>query len=228
MLYPIEWFAHSNFGGRFTAQLKNAGWDGIVVEGRADKACRINIVNDKVTIESANGIWGMDTWDNLGRNFPTGNAQIKIRRMGADRRWLYHPNPGRSLLRIGWKQEPPGSSPPWPRLSSSLCGFGGVFGSKNLKAISVIGTGKRTHSKSSRLSWKLGCGSGNFNGTWTIREEGMVGGMFFWINGSPAGANVTNNPILRNQCCSPCACACGSLRFLPQRLSSAFGQRGQQ
>ena len=25
MLYPIEWFAHSNFGGRFASQLKHAG-----------------------------------------------------------------------------------------------------------------------------------------------------------------------------------------------------------
>jgi len=63
MLYPIEWFAHSNFGGRFTAQLKYAGWDGIVVEGAADAPVWINIINDKVRIESADGIWGMDTWD---------------------------------------------------------------------------------------------------------------------------------------------------------------------
>ena len=32
MYYPIEWFNRSNFGGRFTAQLKYAGWDGIVIE----------------------------------------------------------------------------------------------------------------------------------------------------------------------------------------------------
>jgi len=32
-LYPVEWFGHSNYGGRFTSQLKFAGWDGIVVEG---------------------------------------------------------------------------------------------------------------------------------------------------------------------------------------------------
>ena len=53
MLYPVEWFGHSNFGGRFTSQLKYAGWDGIVVEGASDKPVWINIVNDKVTIESA-------------------------------------------------------------------------------------------------------------------------------------------------------------------------------
>ena len=64
MLYPIEWFGHSNFGGRFTAQMKFAGWDGIVVEGASDKPVYINVINDQVKIEDAtNGVWGMDTWD---------------------------------------------------------------------------------------------------------------------------------------------------------------------
>ena len=63
-LYPVEWFGHSNFGGRFTAQLKFAGWDGVVVEGASDQPVWLNIINDQVKIENAaNGIWGMDTWD---------------------------------------------------------------------------------------------------------------------------------------------------------------------
>ena len=63
MLYPIEWFGHSNFGGRFTSQLKFAGWDGIVVEGAASDPVWINIMDDKITIEDGKGIWGLDTWD---------------------------------------------------------------------------------------------------------------------------------------------------------------------
>ena len=60
MYHPVEWFNRSNFGGRFSTQLKYAGWDGIVVEGAADHPVWINIVNDKVNIESAAGIWGME------------------------------------------------------------------------------------------------------------------------------------------------------------------------
>ena len=55
-LYPKEWFGHSNFGLRFTAQMKFAGWDGIVVEGASEDPVWINVINDKVKIESANGI----------------------------------------------------------------------------------------------------------------------------------------------------------------------------
>ena len=31
--WPIGWFTRSNFGGRFAAMLKYAGWDGIVIQG---------------------------------------------------------------------------------------------------------------------------------------------------------------------------------------------------
>jgi aldehyde:ferredoxin oxidoreductase len=34
--YPIGWFTRGNFGGRFSAMLKYAGWDGIVLEGKAE------------------------------------------------------------------------------------------------------------------------------------------------------------------------------------------------
>ena len=34
---PIGWFTRSNFGGRFSSMLKYAGWDGIVIEGKAER-----------------------------------------------------------------------------------------------------------------------------------------------------------------------------------------------
>src|SRR4030042_5738290 len=64
--YPVEWFTRSNFGGRFSAQLKYAGWDGVVVEGAVsgtDDPVWVNIINDKVTIESARTLWGLDTME---------------------------------------------------------------------------------------------------------------------------------------------------------------------
>jgi aldehyde:ferredoxin oxidoreductase len=41
---PIEWFTRSNFGGRFSAMLKYAGWDGVVIEGQADRPVWVDIV----------------------------------------------------------------------------------------------------------------------------------------------------------------------------------------
>ena len=49
---PIGWFTRSNFGGRFSAMLKFAGWDGIVIEGRADEHVWLDIRNDRVKIRN--------------------------------------------------------------------------------------------------------------------------------------------------------------------------------
>jgi len=143
LLYPAEWFGHSNFGGRFTAQLKFAGWDGVVVEGASDEPVYISIVNDQVKIESAQGVWGMDAWD----------AQLEIsRRVVPDLKYgewfelaqncfttqipaVVACGPaGENKVRYGALLHGPGSQ-------AALGGYGGVFGSKNLKAISAIGTG---------------------------------------------------------------------------------------
>ncbi len=127
--YPIEWFTRSNMGGRFGTMLKAAGWDGIAIEGRSEQPVWIDIRNSDVKIKNAKGLWGLDTWQ----------AQLEIWQQvspGID------PKP--AVLVIG---------PAGEHLSRIAClihdaghaagqgGFGGVWGAKNLKAISVIGTG---------------------------------------------------------------------------------------
>ena len=142
--YPTGWFTRSNFGGRLGGQLKYAGWDGIVIEGKADKPVWIEILNEKVTFRDAAGLWGKDTretqeliwdkakvenhgWTDVGASRDSGRTTQKA-----------------AILTIG---------PAGENLSSLGClihdagnaagqgGFGAIFGSKNLKAISVRGTG---------------------------------------------------------------------------------------
>jgi aldehyde:ferredoxin oxidoreductase len=140
--YPIEWFNRSNFGGRFSTQLKYAGWDGIVIEGAADDPVWINIVNDSVTIEGAKGIWGLDIyetqeeiwrrvipgaklgeWATLGENYTTQKPAIVCIGPAGENRVRFA-----SLIHDAGNGAGQG-------------GFGAVWGSKKLKAISVIGTG---------------------------------------------------------------------------------------
>jgi len=61
---PIGWFTRSNFGGRFSAMLKFAGWDGIVIVGQADEPVWLDIRNDAVNIRNCSSLslWGTDTW----------------------------------------------------------------------------------------------------------------------------------------------------------------------
>jgi aldehyde:ferredoxin oxidoreductase len=141
--YPTPLFHRTNFGGRFATMLKLAGWDGVAVQGRAERPVWINIVNDKVTIEDAKTLWGLNTfetqgeilstvsgrtrfgeeWQQIGDTFTTARPQIVC--IGPV---------GESMSRVAALIHGSG-------VSARTGGFGGVFGSKNLKAISVIGTG---------------------------------------------------------------------------------------
>lgn len=142
--YPVNWFTRSNFGGRFGGQLKYAGWDGIVLEGKADAPVWIDIVNDKVVFRDAGDLWGKDTqetqklvwkmkeneehgWTEVGSSRDAGRTTQKpaIMTIGPA---------GENLSSLGCILHDAGNA-------AGQGGFGAVFGSKNLKAISVVGTG---------------------------------------------------------------------------------------
>jgi aldehyde:ferredoxin oxidoreductase len=141
--YPTCEFWRGNLGGRFGTTLKLAGWDGVVVEGKADKPVWINIVNDQVKIEDAKELWGLDTyetqakitstvggrtrfgdeWQQIGNDYTTARPQIVC--IGPV---------GEAKSRLAALISGSG-------ISARIGGFGAVFGAKNLKAVSVTGTG---------------------------------------------------------------------------------------
>jgi aldehyde:ferredoxin oxidoreductase len=140
--YPIGWFTRSNFGGRFCGMLKSAGWDGIVIEGAADKPVWVNVINDQVTIEDAGWLWGMDTWQTQQEIWKavTGDAKlgewVPVNGTSTTQRpaVLCIGPAGEHLCRSAALIHEAGHG-------ASQGGFGGVWGAKNLKAISVQGTG---------------------------------------------------------------------------------------
>ena len=215
MLYPIEWFGHSNFGGRFTSQLKHAGWDGIVVEGASSSPCWINIMDDRITIEDGKDIWGMDTWDTqdeIARRVIPDLKHGEWAEVGDERYTTQVPAvvccgvAGENKSRLGALVHGPGSQ-------AALCGFGGVFGSKNLKAISAIGTGAIPIADpkafmDARLWYN------KFQ--WDVdnpREGTRFLSMFYKVAGSaPGGGNVSNENIplvpSRAAACASCPRGC--------------------
>jgi aldehyde:ferredoxin oxidoreductase len=210
MLYPVEWFGHSNFGGRFTAQLKFAGWDGIVVEGASDEPVWINVVNDQVKIESANGVWGLNTWeaqDEISKRVIPGLKMGEWAELAQNCYTSQIPavvtcGPvGESLSRLGCLLHGPGSQ-------AALCGFGAVFGSKKLKAISVIGTGGTTIADpkafmDARLWFR------QFQ--WDVdnpRDPEIFENGYSLIAGKPKGGNVANRLPSRAAACASCPRGC--------------------
>ncbi len=143
--WPINWFSRSNFGGSFAGMLKLAGWDGVVVEGKSEAPVYINIIDDKVTLEDAKSLWGLDTYETQEEIWKLQSAKPPVR-YGSE--WQKLENnfstqrpaivtigqAGENKSRIGTLVHGPGSG-------AGQGGYGGVFGSKNLKAIAVIGTG---------------------------------------------------------------------------------------
>jgi aldehyde:ferredoxin oxidoreductase len=214
-LYPIEWFGHSNFGGRFTAQLKFAGWDGIVVEGASDRPVWINIVNDQVKIEDAKDIWGMDTWDTQEE---VSRRVIPTLRHGE---WAELANDchttqvpavvccgaaGENVTRIAALLHGPGSQ-------AALCGFGGVFGSKKLKAISAIGTGGvPIGDPKAFMDARLWFRQFQWDVDNPYQAERFEGQGYMLINGAPSGGNVSNRSIplvpARAAACASCPRGC--------------------
>ena len=144
--YPIGWFTRSNFGGRFSTQLKFAGWDGIVIVGKSPKKVWLNIVNGDVKLQDAADLWNLntrETQEEIWARVEPSKTENGWTNMGTSRdagRTTQHP----AVLTTGPSAEKFG---PMAALvhdagnGAGQGGFGGVFASKNLKAVSVVGTG---------------------------------------------------------------------------------------
>jgi aldehyde:ferredoxin oxidoreductase len=59
--------ACSNSGGYFGAELKFAGWDMVIIEGRASSPVYLSIENDKVELRDASHLWGKTVWETEGQ-----------------------------------------------------------------------------------------------------------------------------------------------------------------
>jgi aldehyde:ferredoxin oxidoreductase len=141
--FPTPLFHRSSLGGRFGTMLKQAGWDGVVVQGKADRPVWINIIDDKATIEDAKTLWGLNTFETQGQILSAVAGRTRFGEewhKSGDAYTTARPQivcigpVGESMSRVAALIHGSG-------VSARTGGFGGVFGSKNLKAISVIGTG---------------------------------------------------------------------------------------
>jgi len=128
-----ETVACSNSGGFFGPALKFAGYDLIIFEGKAKKPVYLSIVDDEIELRSARHLWGKTTHQtedtiraDIGDSWKA--RETKIASIGPA---------GEKLVRlaaiINDKHRAAGRS-----------GVGAVMGSKNLKAITVRGTGAVT------------------------------------------------------------------------------------
>lgn len=119
--------ACSNSGGFWGPELKFAGYDLIIVEGKAEKPVYIYIKDDTVEIRDAKNYWGRlvsETTDFLKEE--VGDKKARVLTIGPA---------GENLSPIAAVMND-------KHRAAGRSGVGAVMGSKNLKAIVVRGTGK--------------------------------------------------------------------------------------
>ncbi len=118
--------ASSNSGGRWGAELKFAGYDMVIIEGKSEKPVYISIEDEEVTIKDASHLWGKMTSETTEMLLKENNEKAKVLNIGPG---------GEKLSRIAAVMNDLDRA-------AGRSGVGAVMGSKNLKAIVVKGSSK--------------------------------------------------------------------------------------
>lgn len=205
----------SYVGGGLGAMLKYAGWDGVIVTGRAARPSYLFIDDGRVEIRDAADLWGRPIWEteNLLEE-KTGPGRIVTLTAGPAGENLV---PFACLTSEGYRQ----------------CGRGGlgaVFGSKNLKSIVVRGTGA-VHVPDMpsflRTYHELMVGDlltetnlwANTDGTPMIVDPANEAGLFptrgftqgVFDGKDGINADAVQAALVRKRACTNCPLACGRL-----------------
>jgi aldehyde:ferredoxin oxidoreductase len=120
-------WGEANSGGFFGAELRFAGYDGLLVTGRAQKPVYLSIIDGQVALHDADHLRGLDTYETQTRvkaELDQPKARVACIGLAGENRVRYAAimnDHGRAAGRTG---------------------MGAVMGAKNLKAIAVRGAGR--------------------------------------------------------------------------------------
>jgi aldehyde:ferredoxin oxidoreductase len=117
--------ACSNSGGYFGAELRMAGWDMVIFEGKSPKPVYLFIENDEAKLLDADWLWGKSVWETEPAiRAKHADPQLRVSTIGkAGETGCLYAAVVNDLHRAAGRS-----------------GVGTVMGSKNLKAIAVRGT----------------------------------------------------------------------------------------
>ncbi len=125
-------FLDSQVGGHYSVEMKKAGYDLIIFKGRAPNPIYVEIEDDRVEIRDAGKLWGLGTVDTVRElRKRHDNPRLRIASIGPA---------GENLVKFAMiaidshEQKERGGQ-------AGRGGAGAVMGSKNLKAVTVKGSG---------------------------------------------------------------------------------------
>jgi aldehyde:ferredoxin oxidoreductase len=198
-----------NCGGNFGMFLKRAGFDGVIVRGKADKPTWIHIEEDKVELKDAAELWGLNT-EETQEKLPKGTGKMVIGPAGENL----------VLYACIISQE----------RAAGRGGAGAVMGSKNLKAITAKGRNKvpvaypekfqsdvkhwikilQAHPSTGEMMPKYGTAAfvNRCNATNTMPTHNFARGSFEGAD-AVGGETLADTMLTKNFGCASCVIKCG-------------------
>ncbi len=197
-VYPRPWVTHSTMGGWIGPELKYAGYDGLVILGRAKAPVYLSIDNDRVQVCDAGELWGLGTRE----------TQIRLKgRHGEKARVMCIGPAGENLVRIAVIQHE-------EECASGHSGFGAVMGGKNLKAVVVRGSRGVAVARPRELLREIG----------RVREVARLSPVDAFSRPQDPAKPANRRPVCSQSC--PVNCVLGSVHRvegLPDDVTNCVG-----
>lgn len=220
----------SNSGGHFGPELKYAGYDGIIFEGKSDKPVYLYINDDDVQLRSAEHLWGktvFDTTDELLKETEE-DARVACIGPGGELKVLF-------ATVMNDKHRAAGRS-----------GLGAVMGSKKLKAVVIRGTKSLEVAKpkeflasctDARNKLKAhpvsGVGLPTYGTEVLVNILNQSGGLptrnwkdggYFEHADDTGGETLKEKYLVKNKGCFGCNMGCGRVTRVPEGKFKSFGE----
>ena len=170
--------SYSNMGGFFGPEIRFAGYDGILIRGKADRPVYLKIDDDRVEIKEAGKFWGMgtDTFDKAFINV-LGDRRFRTCYIGP----------------AGENRVPIACIVNTAARAAGRGGTGCVMGSKNLKAIAIRGSRQPEVARHKTFLQQLESARDGFKGTEFTEGWRRYGTASALIRSSNQGSQAVKN-----------------------------------
>lgn len=220
----------SNSGGHFGPELKYAGYDGIIFEGKSEKPVYLYINDDTVELRDASHLWGKNVFE---------TTDMLLEEAGEDARVACIGPGGEKLVLFATVMND-------KHRAAGRSGLGAVMGSKNLKAVVVKGSKSVEVArpkefleicKKSRDMLKKHPVTGQGLPTYgtqilvnILNQSGGLptrnwrdGGVFEYAD-ETSGETLTEKYLVRNKGCFGCNIGCGRVTRITEGKFKSFGE----
>lgn len=207
-------WGEANSGGFFGPELRYAGYDGVLITGKAQRPVWLSIIRGVAAVHPAGQLWGSDIYTTQSRlRDELGDPKVRVACIGLA---------GENLVKLSGIANDHGRF-------AARTGLGAVMGSKNLKAIAVRGSGGiplYAPQAFRALSDQILANYKEDFFAQSLRQYGTAGGVnlghmlgdmpirYFQLGEYPptddlSGVDLAEKYLIRNTACHKCVIACG-------------------